>query len=60
MLLYCAVDFFWSRDLFISQDRGLYIEHINHNLAVMMLNISVLSFAAVVVILKKKLLYHVP
>ena len=39
MLLYCAVDFFWSRDLFISQDRGLYIEHVNHNLAVVMLNI---------------------
>ena len=39
MLLYCAVDFFWSGDLFISQDRGLYIEHVNHNLAVMMLNI---------------------
>ena len=39
MLLYCAVDFFWSRDLFISQDRGLYIEHVNQNLAVVMLNI---------------------
>ena len=32
--------FFWSRDLFISQDHGLYIEHVNHDLTVMIGNLS--------------------